>query len=180
VTQIQLESATEADLATLGNLLQLYVHDLSALFDHVEIGEDGRFGYPELGSYVSGLSQRFAFLVRAEGRLAGFVLARRGSPASDDPNVLDIAEFFVLRKLRARGIGRAAAALLWDRLPGCWTIRAAERNASAVRFWRAAVQDYTGGRCSEGERLERSGKWIVQYFDNTARASEANRLEPSR
>jgi predicted acetyltransferase len=179
MTPIQLESATVADLATLGNLMQLYVHDLSALFDHVEIGEDGRFGYPELPSYVSGGSQRFAFLLRAEGRLAGFVLARHGSPASDDPTALDIAEFFVLRKFRARGIGRAAAALLWDRLPGCWTIRAVERNASAVRFWRAAVQAYTGGRCSEGERLERSGKWIVQYFDNTARTVGTNRIEPS-
>lgn len=168
-TQVTLETAGPADGELLANLLELYIHDLSAIFARVELGADGRFGYPPLAAYLSGRTDRFAFLLRWDGQLAGFALAQRGSPVADDPNVLDVAEFFVLRRFRARGVGRAAAALLWDRLPGTWTIRAAVENAPAVPFWRGAVAAYTRGAGTEREHLVGSSKWIVFSLDSAAR-----------
>jgi predicted acetyltransferase len=156
-----------ADAALLSNLMELYIHDLSALFPHVVLGEDGRFGYPELPSYLSGNPDRCALIIRDEGRVAGFVLARRGSPASDDASTLDIAEFFVLRQFRTRGVGRAAAAQLWNRMPGSWTIRASLRNPNAVEFWRGAVGDYAGTRATEAERSLKGSQWVVFCFDNS-------------
>lgn len=42
-----LVAATEAEHTLLSNLLELYIHDLSALFPQVRLGPDGRFGYPD-------------------------------------------------------------------------------------------------------------------------------------
>jgi len=151
----------------LGNLLELYIHDLSAIFVDVRLGADGRFGYPELASYVSGASDKFPFLIRYDGAVAGFVLARRGSPVADDPNVLDVAEYFVLRRFRGHGVGRVAATLLWEHLRGAWTIRAPVVNPEAVAFWRSVVGTYTGHVASESERRSGSKAWIVFSFDNT-------------
>ena len=167
-TQVTLERATAGDTTLLSNLLELYIHDLSAMFPHVKLGEDGRYGYSELPSYLAGNSSRRAFVIRHEGRVAGFVLARQGSPASDDPRTLDIAEFFVLRQFRARGVGRAAATLLWDLMPGSWTIRAALANPDAVRFWRDAVREYVEQRATESERSLNGSKWLVLCFDNSS------------
>src|SRR5262249_20625324 len=91
----------------------------------------------------------FAFLIKRSGELAGFVLATRGSPLSEDPRALDVAEFFVLRAHRRTGVGRCAARLVWDQLPGSWVVRVAEENRAGLRFWRAAVSEYAGGEMVE-------------------------------
>jgi predicted acetyltransferase len=117
MSETVLEIATRADAELLSNLLELYVHDLSEAFA-VDIGADGRFGYDKLPLYWAEPERRFAFLIRRGGRIAGFALVMRGSPASDDPDVLDVAEFFVLRRYRRAAVGRQAACLLWDRMPG--------------------------------------------------------------
>ncbi|MFM2417910.1 MAG: hypothetical protein RL385_2633 [Pseudomonadota bacterium] len=154
------------DAVLLSHLLELYIHDLSAVFTQVKLGDDGRFGYPALSQFVAGTDGRHAYLLREAGSLAGFVLVQRGSPASADPNVRDIAEFFVLRSFRGRGLGRAAAELLWDTLPGPWVIRAAQKNAPAVRFWREVVGRYAGPRMVVAEF--RPG-WVAFSFDNAWR-----------
>jgi hypothetical protein len=47
---VTLQPATVADAAVLSRLLELYIHDLSEIFA-IEIGADGRFGYPALPLY---------------------------------------------------------------------------------------------------------------------------------
>src|SRR3954466_8074223 len=106
--EVVLEPATLRDSAALSNLLELYSHDLSDVFA-LELGAEARFGYEKLPLYWSEPEIRFPFLIRAGTRLAGFALVTRGSPASDDPNDFDIAEFFVLRRHRRSGVGRRAA-----------------------------------------------------------------------
>lgn len=161
---VRLERAAGKDATLVANLLELYVHDLSALFAHVELGEDGRFGYSRLPLYFDETEPRFAFLIRAEGRVAGFVLAMRGSPVTDDPEVHDVTEFFVLRKYRRSGVGRRAAALLFDTLRARWTVRVLEANAAALAFWRETLRDVTNGGATEAERRDASGVWRVFEF----------------
>ncbi|HXS16216.1 MAG TPA: GNAT family N-acetyltransferase [Polyangiaceae bacterium] len=165
--QVTLEPAGEAEAVLLNNLMELYIHDLSALFSRLMLGEDGRYGYPELPSYLCGGGDRSALVIRHDGRVAGFVLVRRGSPASDDPRVLDVAEFFVLRQFRNRGVGREAAARLWHRLPGHWTVRAAAANLAAIKFWRKTVASCTQG-ATETPRVIGTSEWVVLSFDNSA------------
>lgn len=161
---VSLEPATRSDAALLENLIELYIHDLSAAFPNVQLGPDGRFGYSMLPLYWSEPERRFPFLIRRDGRTAGFVLATRGSPISDDPDVLDVAEFFVLRAERRLGVGREAALLLWRHLPGKWTVRASERNPEAVGFWRRVTAEFSRGSAVEAPRAGKSGAWRVFSF----------------
>ena len=157
---VRLVPATRDDAPLLENLLQLYIHDLSEAFS-VDLDEKGRFAYPPLPRYWSEPDSRFAFLIHAGARVVGFVFVTVGSPASEDPDVYDIAEFFVLRRYRLGGIGRRAAFLTWDRFPGRWFVRVAEGNAGALRFWGSVIREYTRG---EVEELQRA-KWRVYSFD---------------
>jgi hypothetical protein len=54
--------ATVDQAAILANLLELYAHDFSEFYN-LEIGEDGRFGYPCLPLYWSEPERR-PFLIK--------------------------------------------------------------------------------------------------------------------
>jgi len=164
VPEIVLDVATAADATLLSNLLELYIHDLSEAFPNVELGPDGRFGYPKLALYWSEPESHFPFLIRCEGRVAGFALATRGSPATDEPDVFDVAEFFVLRRYRRSGVGERAAALLWNRLPGRWIVRVSEGNTGALAFWRGVIAKYTNGAATESKRPGKPHAWRVFSF----------------
>jgi predicted acetyltransferase len=145
-----LQPLVREQASVLSNLVELYSHDLSDVFG-LRIGADGRYHYPDLARYWEQPERQFAFLIFSDAELAGFALAMRGSPATDDPSHLDVAEFFVLRRCRRHGVGVQAAHMLWDRLPGHWVVRAAEKNAPAVVFWRQTVDAY-----ASGQQLERT------------------------
>ena len=141
--EVTLVPATRSDAALLENLLTLYVHDMSEMVPLVP-DEDGRFRYTRLPPYFSE-STHFPFLIRSGAHIAGFTFATRGSPVSDDPEVLDVAEFFVLRGYRRYAVGRRAARLLWGRLRGEWTVRVLEANRGGIPFWEATIREYTAG-----------------------------------
>jgi predicted acetyltransferase len=151
-SRVQLVEATPADEATLANLLELYVHEFSD-FLSIDIGPDGRFGYPSLSRYWSDLGKR-PFLVKVSGSLAGFVLVQQGSQVSGSDSVWDIAEFFVLRGYRRRGIGSAVARTVWMRFPGSWEVRVLRANRAAYVFWERAIAPFAG----EPRRFEHSGE----------------------
>lgn len=167
--ELVLDVATVRDAALLSNLLELYIHDMSEMFPGVELGADGRFGYERLPLYWSEPERRFPFLMKHDGRLAGFVLVTRGSPVTDDPDVFDVAEFFVLRRYRRSGMGRRAAFLLWDRLPGRWTVRVSEVNPGALSFWRGIIAEYTRGAATESRYPGTPKDWRVFSFDSNSR-----------
>src|SRR6185369_4989341 len=144
-------------------LLELYQFELRTTFALTR-GPDGRFGYARLPRYWSEPETHFPFLIRVGERVAGFALATRGSPASDDPAVLDVAEFYVRTTERRTGVARRAASLLWDRLPGRWTVRVAEANAAGLAFWDAVVRDYTRGAFTVGTHPGRTQAFRVFSF----------------
>jgi predicted acetyltransferase len=164
VPTVSLDAATRADATLLANLLELYTHDLSSVFPEVLLGPDGRFGYPKLSLYWAEAERRFAFIVRADGYVAGFILATRGSPAVDDPEALDVAEFFVLRRYRRAGVGSRAAALLWRRLPGRWVVRVSEANRNGLAFWTHVVEAASGGRAVTFAQSGSPAAWRVFTF----------------
>ncbi len=161
-----LDAATLADSPLIGNLLELYIHDLSAAFPSVELGADGRFGYAKLPLYWAEPERRFPFLIRQGTRLAGFALATRGSPLSADPDVFDVAEFFVLRRFRRAGVGRQAAHLLWQCLRGRWIVRVSHGNPGAVPFWARVVAEYSAGRATEATCPGTPHAWQVFSFES--------------
>jgi predicted acetyltransferase len=160
---ILIEAAAPGDEQRLANLLELYIHDLSETFP-VELGRDGRFGYEKLPCYWSEPDRRFPFLIKYDGRLAGFVLVTHGVLPSNDPDVFDVAEFFVLRRYRRLGVARRAAFLVWDRFPGRWVVRVSEGNAGALPFWARVVAEYAKGSAIESTRPGTPNAWRVFSF----------------
>lgn len=162
-----LEAATDQERPLLARLLQFYLHDFSE-FDHEPVDELGRFAYDDEGFARFWTEPDWhALLLRVGGRPAGFVLLReRGTgPLALDRNW--IAEFFVMRAYRGRGLGRAMARAVFDRFSGPWQVGQTATNTPARAFWRRVIGEYTGGRYEE--RRARSGGY-VQEFDTHEKA----------
>ncbi|MET0386300.1 MAG: hypothetical protein ABW321_10100 [Polyangiales bacterium] len=165
---VTLQLATREDETPLANLLELYLHDMSETFP-IRISEQGRFGYAWLPTYWAEPERRFPYLIHSEHGLSGFVLATIGSPASENPDALDVAEFFVLRRLRRSGVGQAAIRQLWDERPGHWVVRVSEGNQGGRAFWAKAVADYSAGVFTERSTPGRHFPWRVYELDSTRR-----------
>ena len=164
---VEVLRATPEEAPILGNLLELYAHDFSELVD-IQLQPDGRFGYPDLSRYWVE-EGRLPFLVKVHGHLAGFVLVSKGSRIDADPQVWDVAEFFIVRGYRKRGIGAAVAHEIWRRFPGPWEVRVMESNP-ALTFWARAVEGFTRSRAAErGYELE-GRRWRVFSFISPASA----------
>jgi predicted acetyltransferase len=139
---IELIPTTQDQEPVLANLLELYAHDYSE-FQHLELRENGRFGYPDLPLYWLE-PNRYPFLVRMNGKLAGLVLVKRGSEISGDELIWDMKEFFIVRAYRRRSIGSVIAHQVWRRFPGEWEVRVRETNHAAHRFWGRAISTFVG------------------------------------
>jgi predicted acetyltransferase len=135
---VTLDPIDRSQAATLGNLLELYVHDFSELVS-AQLAEDGRFGYSIDERWWADASHH-PFFVRRGGRLSGFALVRAGSRVTAEPNVMDVAEFFVARYVRRQGVGSAAVRLLLHAFPGPWEVRVRDNNLAAFQFWQRALE----------------------------------------
>jgi predicted acetyltransferase len=148
----------------LANMLELYAHDFSEFID-LKLGADGRFGYKQLSLYWKE-SNRYPFLIMANGHFAGFVFVRRGSDISNDADVWDIAEFFIVRGFRRLGIGMKVAQEIWKKFPGKWEVRVIDRNQKARNFWARAINEFLG-KTIEPIPLDKNGEdWHVFSFES--------------
>ena len=162
--QIELVAAERDQEPTVANLLELFIHDFSEFHD-VAVGSDGRFGYRDLPLYWSD-PDRHPFLVQMDGKLAGLVFVRLAQNASDNEMVWDMAEFFILRGYRRRGIGAMAAQVVWNHFPGRWQVRVMETNVAAQKFWARTISTFLG-EVADPAHVERgSRRWQVFSFDS--------------
>jgi predicted acetyltransferase len=128
--------------------MQYYLHDFSEFDPGLRSDEAGRFAYPYLDFYWRD-PDRYPFLIRYAGQLAGFALVRQESDPDSGLRITEMAEFFVLRPLRRLGVGKLAACQLWEQFPGHWRVEVVARNSAGHRFWQAVVSEHTGGHFSE-------------------------------
>ena len=126
----------------LERLIELYEYDFTE-YDHRDVDEDGLFRYRYLPHYWRE-SDRHPLLIRADEKIAGFILVNSHVVCAE-PGSKSIAEYFVMRAYRRRGVGREAACIVFDRFPGRWEVRQTATNIPAQAFWRSVVNDYTGG-----------------------------------
>ena len=147
----------------LANLLELYAHDFSEFID-LTLGPDGRFGYERLDLYWEEPG-RHPFIITAGGHLAGFAFVRKGSEISDDADVWDMAEFFVVRGFRRLGVGMRAAHEVWRKFPGKWEVRVIDRNQKAKEFWRRAINEFLGEAVEPTPLAKGARAWHVFSFE---------------
>ena len=163
--RVEVSKATVDEQPVLANLLELYAHDFSEIFE-MRLGADGRFGYAELPLYWQE-SNRHPFLVKVDDKLAGFVLLRKQSLVSGDARVWDVSEFFIARGYRRHHIGTQAAHELWRQLSGDWEVRVMEKNHAARAFWQRAIDDFMGFTIDAAFNSAKG--WHVFSFNTEAR-----------
>lgn len=113
------------DPASIGAMMTRYLRELAT---------DGPTVYPRLALYWED-PDRVPYLIRVGASDVGFALVR----AHMDARLHEMAEFFVERAWRRRGIGRHAVATLFGRHPGFWHLQILEDNAAARAFWRSVI-----------------------------------------
>jgi len=130
-----------------------YLDDLSPLntgvFSTTSLGEIGYSTTDQLSRWFGDASVNPLVILRGT-ELVGFAMVARGAATAGRPPVdYRMAEFFVSRTHRRRGIGQLAVELILNRFAGRWEITEYLRNPVAVSFWRRVVTNYTKGRYQE-------------------------------
>jgi len=147
----------------LRHLLELYCYDFSEYLG-TDVNENGLFGYTYLDAYFEEVD-RHAYFIKVADKFVGFVLLNRHFELLQDPSGYAVAEFFVLRKYRRKGIGMQAAKAIFDLYPGAWEVSQMMANMAAVEFWLKVVDEYTNGVFSR-KYLEQNGmKQQVLLFE---------------
>lgn len=126
----------------LRNLMEKYDYEFSQ-YDRRDVNELGLFGYDWLDCYWTE-EKRHAFFIKADEKLAGFVMVCDCSETRE-PCDYGIAEFFVMYKYRRLGVGSFAARSVWDLFHGSWQLKLHPKNETSVQFWQKTVSSYTNG-----------------------------------
>ena len=142
------------------NLMQFYIYDFSEYVKY-DVEDNGLFApYPDLKDYWEGDNNKFPYIIKKNDKYVGFVLVKFIS--SKDRSYFSIAEFFILKKYRHEGIGKAIAIKVFNLHKGQWEVYQKDSNKPAQIFWNKVISEYTKGQFKE--RLE-DGKRI-QNFEN--------------
>ena len=138
---IQILQANLAQQPIIAQLYELYTYEMTDLADF-DIHDNGYYGYDELPLYWED-PNKHPFLVWVNNKLAGFVLIQKGSPIKTVPDVWDVAEFFIMRKFRKKGIGQFVAEHIWQTHNGAWQVRVWDNNIAAHSFWNKAIKKFS-------------------------------------
>ncbi len=161
---IDVSPATIAERPILRNLMELYQYDFSE-FDGSDTGPSGLYDYPYLDHYWVE-AERKPFLVRVDGKLAGFVLVARYNYLTGKKDTWVLAEFFIMRKYRLRGVGAYVASQIFDQFPGSWQVGQIRENSDATTFWRKMISRYTHEQFQELELDNEQWHGLVQVFSS--------------
>lgn len=125
----------------LERLMELYLYEFSQ-YSQEDVSEYGCYGYSHIDDYWNEKG-RYPYLIRADGKIAGFALICPHCDYRREEDARSIGEFFILLKYRRKGIGQKVAIQLFDRHRGCWEICYWKNNLPAGRFWKKVVETYT-------------------------------------
>jgi len=136
--------------------MQFYIYDFSEYVEY-DVEDNGLFApYPYLDDYWKGTSNKFPYIIKKDDKYVGFVLVK--FIESQERMYFSIAEFFILKKYRLTGIGKAIAVMLFDLHKGQWEVFQKESNKPAQIFWKKVIEEYTKGqykeRSEDGKRIQ--------------------------
>lgn len=141
-----------ADRQWIESIYRDYLDDLAPLNTGIfpALGEFGHREPDQLGRWFADPAAHLLLILNDQAP-AGFALVTPGGPAPGGGARCDhrMAEFFIARPQRRRGVGRSAVRLSLDRFGGTWEIVEYLRNPGAVAFWRKVIAAYTGANYEE-------------------------------
>ncbi len=154
--------ATRADAPVLARLFQLYAYDFSEVTGQ-ELDASGTYVLRDVVRFWDEPHYEPLF-IHEDGVLSGFAITSKQSRLWPEQRAWDMAEFFVVRKHRRKGVGARAAAAVFAARPGRWEVRELAANASAATFWRAVIAQVTGGVFEELVLDDERWRGPVQIF----------------
>jgi predicted acetyltransferase len=140
-----------ADRKWIEQVYRDYLDDLAPLNTGVfpALGEIGHREPDQLTRWFADPNAQLLTILKVNEPL-GFAMVTRGAPGIGRNAVqFRMAEFFIARQHRRRGIGQSAVRLIFDRFAGTWEIVEYLRNPNAVSFWRKVLAQYTRGNYEE-------------------------------
>jgi predicted acetyltransferase len=144
---------TTGDRQWIQSVYRDYLDDLSPLntgvFSVTSLGEIGYSESDQLDRWFGDPSVNPLVILRGTEPVGFAMVARGGAGPGRAACDYRMAEFFVARTYRRRGVGRLAVELILNRFAGRWEITEYLRNPVAVSFWRRVVANYTQGRYQE-------------------------------
>ncbi|MHB8530501.1 MAG: GNAT family N-acetyltransferase [Caulobacteraceae bacterium] len=148
----ELVEASLADLPVMQAMATYYVYDMSEF-----VGREPGWKFPETGLYeCESLRPYFEdpdahpHLVRVAGELAGFAIVdTKGSGPEVEFNM---AQFFVHRKFKGRGVGLDAARQCFERFAGAWEVNVIPANRGAFAFWSRIIPQCAKGVVEQSRR----------------------------
>jgi len=153
-------AAEAEDFAAVQQMLELYQYELSDLWPQ-DLDAQGRFGY-DLQRHQQ--AQRFfAHVVWHQGVYAGCALVAPAIVTRTEGCWME--QFFVLKRYRRCGVGRALAGHVFAAHPGPWEVGQIPGNAAARAFWRRVIAELSPTGFTEQEVTEGWWRGTVQRFD---------------
>ena len=160
-------------------LIEFYIYEFSRIEPpcSIRMKSGDRDCYPpfaNLDRYWS-IEGFHPLLIRVQERLAGFALINAHSHRGEKVE-LNMAEFFIAREYRRRGVATEAVHLILAQHPGRWEIAVAEHNVAAKTFWPRTLA--ATPNVSWLVRLEGDGKlWRgpIWSFRNAAAGARSDR-----
>lgn len=154
---VSVEPARTDERCLIEGLFQFYAYDFSEFSARgsLEFDANGRISIdPGLDAYWRD-PERWPLIIRAGEQVAGFALLNTHSHRGGRVE-RNMAEFFVARRFRRRGVATAAVHQIFRLHPGDWEVAVAAANAAALAFWPRAIE--SAPNVSRVTRLEGDGE----------------------
>ncbi|WP_419420734.1 GNAT family N-acetyltransferase [Legionella sp. D16C41] len=147
--QIQLQPASIDDYPIIQNMTAYYAYDVSEYMQW-PMEENGIYDIGQDYLRYFNKENTYPFLIRYDGKLAGFAIIDK--EVSDIKNDYNMAQFFIIRKFKGRGLGRQIAFHCFNQFQGRWEVFVMPGNEGAYRFWRKIINEYANGCFQEISR----------------------------
>jgi predicted acetyltransferase len=150
--------ASKEDKTAIENLMQFYIYDFTEFIKY-DVEDNGLFAsYPHLEDYWREKNNKFPYVIKKGDKYVGFVLVKLIE--SEERSYFSIVEFFIMKKYRRLGIGKAIAFQVFDLHKGQWEVYQKDSNKPARVFWKNVIKEYTRGQFKEHSE---DGKQIQNF-----------------
>jgi predicted acetyltransferase len=164
LNQIMLNPASIDDYPIIQNMASYYSYDMSEYMGWAQQNDGTQSAGMDYLKYWKA-ENTFPFIIKFQDELVGFVIVDNN--VSDLSNNFNIAQFFILRKFKGKGIGRHVAFQCFDQFQGKWEVFVMPGNEGAYRFWRKIINDYTQHHFKEYTRTV--GQSVRNIFEFSSR-----------
>ena len=153
--KIDLVLVNKNEKEILSDLIKEYEREL------LKVNEPEKYKY--LNSYWE-KENRFPYFVYVDKNIVGFVLVNDYNLINKDGK--SIAEFYIKKEFRNKGIGKMAIFTIFDSFSGNWEIRELKENINGQNFWRKVISEYTKENFQEIFLNNENWQGPVQIFNN--------------